>query len=345
MEKEVNQPKIHINLNRTKAKSEDQQAQNSPLGARTTREDQQATMAQTLQQHIYLPIPSLKTVPKNPSNQERLDLIIANVEKNHKKVQSNIIAAAKAQLDRDIESARIRNQTHEDNLPDPDAMDISPTISPAKREDNLPDPDAMDISQTISPAKRSTALEAKEAKELLLASLRAPSPPPGLDPYQSTRATFPKPPPHMRPSTPPRPIRAAKQTMDAVEAYNEHAGHLTEHYAHALQRRRNQPVTNHPVAKKAEIGHTWGQAPLHPPPRPAYREEMMKATSTFHDEDTSPYNVPHYLYYQDEDDDLPMPASGTYAPDPHALCPPIAPDREDGYEDLPLLNANASIPR
>ncbi|EGP83897.1 uncharacterized protein MYCGRDRAFT_96300 [Zymoseptoria tritici IPO323] len=212
-------------------------------------------MAQTLQQHIYLPIPSLKTVPKNPSNQERLDLIIANVEKNHKKVQSNIIAAAKAQLDRDIESAKTRDQTHEDILPDPDAMDIS---------------------QTTSPAKRSTALEAKEAKELLLASLRAPSPPPGLDPYQSTRATFPKPPPHMRQSSSPRPIQVAKQAMDAVEAYNEHAGHLTEHYAHALQRRKNQPVTHHPVAKKAEIGHTWGQAPLHPPPRPVQQQQQQQ---------------------------------------------------------------------
>jgi hypothetical protein len=123
-------------------------------------------------------------------------------------------------------------------------MDISPASPSSSRQTH----------QTLPP----------DALDLLLSNLRAPTPPPGVDPYQSSRLKVPRPPSHIRQTTPPPNMQLAKRTLDAVERYDEHAKDLTRFYEDALQRQTGGPPAPRPAARRGEDGGMWGQTPAYP---------------------------------------------------------------------------------
>ncbi|SMR41688.1 unnamed protein product [Zymoseptoria tritici ST99CH_1A5] len=130
-------------------------------------------------------------------------------------------------------------------------------------------------------------------------------------------------------------------------------------FAHSTDRLQAQPtyeVTNmpntygHGQAYDDEHSHGYTPNPFQQQAHEGRAEYNLSphpqgGNEYFHDGNPTPYDAPHHGYYQDEEDDRPMLAPGTYGPDPHQAHPSPNPDLEGGYNDPPPPPVNAPIRR
>ena len=163
---------------------------------------------QDLIQHITFPIPSLKDVPKPGSlgKEQRLETIIANLDKQHQTTRLKIIEAAKRKLQEHHASKQ------ED---DPDKMDISPPAGSDGMEVFLSNLNTPYLDSMGDPCSTPSTAHLMEGM-----SVGVPQ------------------------KLPPIEIQLAKETLDQIALYDIHALPARKFYADALSRSRGESSGN-----------------------------------------------------------------------------------------------------
>ncbi|CAK1361274.1 hypothetical protein CB0940_03332 [Cercospora beticola] len=187
--------------------------------------------------HVIFPAPSLKDVPKHGtlSKEDRLKIIISNLEKHQQAVRIGTLNEAKTKHQASHAAAHDNQHFSSD---DEDRMDISPG----------------------SPAPEQTETD-KSATSQLLDTLRTPYRESSGDPVSTSPF---KPPPNVQQKTQPPEIQAAKEALNTIATYDSHALPSKRFYIDALarlqgggasgneSRKASAPSTND--TRKASVG-------------------------------------------------------------------------------------------
>ncbi|KAF2162057.1 hypothetical protein M409DRAFT_58513 [Zasmidium cellare ATCC 36951] len=177
----------------------------------------------SLQPYISLPLPkSLKDASKPQTKEERLRTILSNLEAHHNTVRNRLIAQAKAK------HMALEEQREQEDL---QPSTKSPTQEP--QHPSIP--------------------SNQQSLDHLYQTLSTPYTPGTGDLSTSTTNPLPQPSPSLRQATPPPEIAIAKETLDQIELYEQHARPTREYYERALRRLRE--------GRRESVGGAGGERP------------------------------------------------------------------------------------